>query len=67
MPLGYNRNSIKVNSNDFSSVIAFVMSSNNYLEGLVTINYMGLNNSVSRSGQGSDVKKKDIDQHVNKN
>ena len=42
LPFGYNKNAIKVNSKDISSIIAFGLSSNLYLEGLIKINYMEL-------------------------
>ena len=47
LPYGFNKNSIQVNPDDYSSVIAYALCSNLYIEGLMKINYMDLNNRVS--------------------
>lgn len=57
LPLGFNRNSIQVNPNDYSSIIAFALCSNLYIEGLMKINYMDLNNKMTACHSGNNIER----------
>lgn len=47
--LGINKNLIKVKQDDYSSIIAYALSSNLYIEGLIKINYIDISNKMINS------------------
>jgi hypothetical protein len=64
LPLGFNKNNVQVNPDDYSTIIAYAMCSNLYIEGLMKINYMDLGNKVTTFQTANSIDKSNASQEA---